>query len=396
MDYLLTPKAVRETTKKIFDQAARENKTHFKIHMDKLESCADFVMDVIKENYPKLDIPFHSRWGHFKIGGIDREGKLDAVISSESQVEIARKKLDLVICSVLLDAGAGKDWSYTEDGKKYSRSEGLAVASFHMFMNGKFSQNNKPQVDAKALASLCEEELEEGFQVSTSNPLVGVSGRVNLLKKLGETILNNSLIFPGQRPGGIIDYLSEKHAKEFEVKDILDAVLVGLGPIWPGRIEIDGFHLGDVWHYPPLGKNIDINSVICFHKLSQWLTYSLVTPMIQAGFTITGAQKLTGLAEYRNGGLFLDFGLIELRDSKNLTLKHLPSSELIIEWRALTVQLLDAVGEIIQKKLSKSPEEFPLAKVLEGGTWWAGRKLANEKRQGGVPPITLDSDGTVF
>ncbi|MGE0634502.1 MAG: DUF1688 family protein, partial [Pseudobdellovibrionaceae bacterium] len=40
--------------------------------------------------------------------------------------------------------------------------------------------------------------------------------------------------------------------------------------------------------------------------------------------------------------------------------------------------------------------EFPLAKVLEGGTWWAGRFLAAEKRQGGPPPIQIKSDGTVF
>ena len=76
--------------------------------------------------------------------------------------------------------------------------------------------------------------------------------------------------------------------------------------------------------------------------------------MIEAGLDITGAEKLTGLAEYRNGGLFLDSGLIELRDPKLIELQHKPSSELVIEWRALTIQLLDQMGELIQNKLGKT------------------------------------------
>ena len=118
--------------------------------------------------------------------------------------------------------------------------------------------------------------------------------------------------------------------------------------------------------------------------------------MLEAGLKVEGAEKLTGLAEYRNGGLFLDFGVIELRDKSHMKSSHKPSSDLIVEWRALTIQLLDRIGKIIQDKLNKSPEDFPLAKVLEGGTWWAGRKIAKEKRTEGTSPLTLDSDGTVF
>ena len=102
------------------------------------------------------------------------------------------------------------------------------------------------------------------------------------------------------------------------------------------------------------------------------------------------------MCEYRNGGLFLDFGVINLRDTDYYNHSHKPGSDLIIEWRALTLQLLDSVGELIQNKLNKSPSDFPLAKVLEGGTWWAGRKIAKEKRGDGSSPLTLDSDGTVF
>ena len=395
IEYLLTPVAIRETTKRIMDKAISGG-THFKVNLDKLDACSDYVMDVIKENYPTLDIPFHSRWGHFKVGDIDREKELNNQIESRDPMEIARVKLDLVITSVLLDAGAGKEWTFLEDGTRFNRSEGLAVASYHMFLNGDFSKDGSLVADGEGLKNFSSDKLRQGFQVSENNPLVGVDGRVSLIQKLGEAVLANKEVFPKGRPGSIIDYLCEKHGKNFEVKDVLDAILKGLGPIWPGRIDANGVNLGDVWHYPSFGTEVNATTVVCYHKLSQWLTYSLVVPMIQSGLIIKGAEKLTGLAEYRNGGLFVDYGVIELRDEKNFKIKHKPSSELIIEWRALTVQLLDKIGELVQQKLNKTPDEFPLAKVLEGGTWWAGRKIAKEKRTDGSTPITLDSDGTVF
>ena len=51
-----------------------------------------------------------------------------------------------------------------------------------------------------------------------------------------------------------------------------------------------------------------------FHKLSQWLVYSLIEPLAAAGFNVTAIDGLTGLAEYRNGGLFIDSGVIVARD----------------------------------------------------------------------------------
>ena len=72
------------------------------------------------------------------------------------------------------------------------------------------------------------------------------------------------------------------------------------------------------------------------------------------------------------------------------------SSELVIEWRALTVVLLDHLADAVREQLGLSREQLPLARVLEGGSWRAGRVIAAELRQGGGPPLKIDSDGTVF
>jgi hypothetical protein len=233
-------------------------------------------------------------------------------------------------------------------------------------------------------------DLEAGFQVSDVNPLLGVEGRVALLNRLGE-------IFEGSRPGVLLDeWLKESQDGSIRADRVLKSVLLTLGPIWPGRIELNGVNLGDCWEHPALGNAGTPSALIPFHKLSQWMSYSLMEPLMELGIRISDLDSMTGLPEYRNGGLLLDSGLIELMDERDREREHAPGSELILEWRALTVTLLDRIGEQVRTSLGKSKEELPLVRILEGGTWHAGRRLASRLRSDGGPPLKLQSDGTVF
>lgn len=395
--YILSPLAVRDRCKQLYLHAL-DGRTHFSVDESKIPATVEFVLDVIYDNYPDLDIPFHSRWGHFNVGDVLRGQEFYSAIEGHDKYEQARRKIDLVITSVLLDAGAGAQWRFFEDGKHYNRSEGLAVASYHMFRDGHFSndKNDPLRADAEAMKNLTEKDLIMAFQVNKENPLVGTAGRTQLINKLGEVLATKKVFFKDGRPGNIVDYLLEKHGETFTGPDVLQAVLLGLGDIWPGRITFEGQNLGDVWSHPLLGESGEYKSFVAFHKLSQWLSYSLMEPLIEAGLNVSGVELLTGLAEYRNGGLFVDKEVIKLREPDLINQKHKPSSDLIVEWRALTVTLLDIIGEQVQKALKKSPAEFPLAKVLEGGTWWAGRRIAAQLREDMSTPIKLDSDGTVF
>jgi len=176
---------------------------------------------------------------------------------------------------------------------------------------------------------------------------------------------------------------------------LLTQVLRCFGSIWPGRSTLAGVNLGDVWSHPALGDTAPDN-LVPFHKLSQWLTYSLVEPLATAGITVTNLNALTGLAEYRNGGLCVDMGLLIPKHSQVTAVSHLPNSPVVVEWRALTVALLDLIGDRVCQQLHKSAEDLPLIKVLEGGTWAAGRRIAKQRRPTGEPPIAIESDGTVF
>ena len=166
------------------------------------------------------------------------------------------------------------------------------------------------------------------------------------------------------------------------------------GSIWPSRTEVNGRNLGDTWRHPGLGEGVA--GLVPLHKLSQWLSYSIIETLEIAGFSVPGIEKLTGLAEYRNGGLFLDSGVLALRDPAQAAVEHHPGSPLIIEWRSLTVALLDRIAAPVRARLGMTEAQFSLPRVLEGGTWLAGRKLAARLRADGGSPLLIASDGTVF
>ena len=111
---------------------------------------------------------------------------------------------------------------------------------------------------------------------------------------------------------------------------------------------------------------------------------------------MTDVDGLTGLAEYRNGGLFVDSGVLVLNDPADAGRAHPVGGPLVVGWRSLTVALLDRIAPMVRERLGVTAEAFPLARVLEGGTWAAGRRIAASVRADGGPPITVVSDGTVF
>jgi hypothetical protein len=394
---LLKPAAVRERAQQMLQLGLAGRLGYFSVHPERLDACADYVLDTIRQNYPTLEIPFHARWRHFNVAGSDRWQALEARAGFADAEERGRAAYDLAVVSVLLDAGAGPDWRYRDalTGQRIGRSEGLALASLDMFAAGAFSGNPaRPlRVDTAALKRLDAAALAAGFQVGPDNPLVGLDGRAALLNRLGEELEKHGLT----RPGDLFDRLSEAaEGRSIRAAYILSQVLDVLGGIWPSRLAPAGLPLGDSWKHPLIAPGSATAGIVPFHKLSQWLSYSLIEPLQWAGIKVVDIDELTGLPEYRNGGLFLDCGVLSLKDPADAARAHEVGSQLVVEWRALTVALLDEIGERVRVRLGMSAQELPLAKVLEGGTWAAGRRIARERRDGGTPPLTIVSDGTVF
>jgi Protein of unknown function (DUF1688) len=397
---LHTAAAVRERCHMVRRWVADGRSRYFTLDESRLEAVAAYVADVTRQAYPDLRIPYHSRWRHFSAGGIDRWNELAARINADA-TERARIAVDLATVSVLLDAGAGEHWRYREGGLSFTRSEGLAVASFDMFRAGAFSSDpDRPwRVDSIALAKIDAAALARHFQVDAGNPLVGLEQRSALVRRLGAALAERADLFgrAPARPGNLVDhFLATAADRRMSAARLLATVLDGLSTIWPSALIVDGCPVGDAGRHPAVRTGDNTDGIVPFHKLSQWLSYSLIEPLEAAGLTLERLDELTALAEYRNGGLLIDFGVIRPRAAIDPRVQHDVASELIVEWRALTIALMDPLVDLVRAKL-RLDASFAMPQLLQGGTWSAGRKIARALRPpDGPPPITVAADGTVF
>jgi Protein of unknown function (DUF1688) len=369
LELLQMPATIRDRAHQLFNLGLAGDLPYFRVNFDRLDAVADYVIAITRQRYPDFQIPFHSRWRHFPTD------RIDALLADLAPIDRAKAKLDLVIPSVLLDAGAGADWHYTDAaGQIWQRSEGLAIASLDLFASGSFSQFGTQTTDAVGLQNLSLERLQQGFQISDRNPLIGLAGRWQLLQKLGQQ-------WPSVRLGDWIDRLQAEDRDRVSADRLFRLVLAEIGPIWSAP--------GDVGQHRAIGH-------LPFHKLAQWLTYSLLEPLQELGMTIEDLPALTGLAEYRNGGLCIDLELLQLHDPAQAQVIHPITAEIIVEWRGLTIAALDHIADRLREKLGCTATELPLVKILQGGTWSAGRAIAQTLRPQATPPLQIFSDGTFF
>lgn len=435
LEYFKTISSVRETTGPVYQLAKSNGEgNYFKLNLANMEPVVEYLCAIIGRDYKTNydSIPPHGRWQHLNAGGhLRMEGLIEQWRASHiDEMEISRRLIDLLVISVLVDAGAGNSWKYTvEWDKSYNRSEGLAVASYYMFIDGALSVDgtkDPSKVNGQKLRDLTMDQFIKGFQICEStNPLSGMEGRLKLIQRLGGALVEHPDIFgPEARPGGMVDYLyshcDHNNDNSIDLNIIWNSLMEGFVSIWPkGRTTIDGMPIGDVWSLDTKLESKDstkwgnddfLNSLVSFHKLTQWLCYSLLVPLEKFGhkFTILNKNLQTGLPEYRNGGLFYDFDVLDLKPEhlkrgKALSVQLNADEEIptfsaddgvIVEWRCLTIGLLDELLLLVNEKLNAN---LSLPQVIEAGSWKAGREIAAQKRPStNGPPIDLYSDGTVF
>jgi hypothetical protein len=104
-----------------------------------------------------------------------------------------------------------------------------------------------------------------------------------------------------------------------------------------------------------------------------------------------GTELLTGLPEYRNGGLFIDLGVLTLKKDdaerglqqygdycrrKNVKAVEVapmfePSDDVVVEWRGVTVGFLDRLLVDVNRALRNELNggELSLPQLLEAGSW---------------------------
>ena len=398
---LWTVEAVRDRAHELLAHGERGALEHFSVDASRLDPAAEFVAEVTRERYPDLQVPLHSRWRHFERP--DAPSRWSGVVGAAGLrgAERARSAVELAVVSVLLDAGAGASWRYRDElsGTEIGRSEGLAVATFDLYRRGTLSSDPESPLcaDAGGLGRIDRSSFERAFQVGRHNPLNGVAGRARCLHSLGRAVAARPefaraaepALGAARRLGHLFDHVRDSATDgRIPARDLFRIVMTVLR-------GVIGRALGDVWPHPGVRRGDHTDGLLPLHKLFLWLTWSLVEPLAEGGVTVTDTRTLTGLAEYRNGGLLIDTGVLVPRHpipDRPLS----PGDPIVVEWRGLTVALLDRLRPRVAIELGLAEPDFSIGQLLEGGTWRAGRRIAMDLREGGPPPIRTASTGTLF
>ena len=282
----------------------------------------------------------------------------------------------------------------------------LWEGSFHAYVEGLFSSSAALplRADADALDALDPLRFARALDVRADNPMEGLVGRTELMSQLGSAMRAASHFFGSEpRLGRLFDAMKARATarpdgrRGIPARRMLAMILEAFSPIWPSRHTVMGVSVGDVWPHPAAGGTGPSAGLVPFHTFSQWMVFSLIGVLEEAGLVIEDVDELPGMTEYRTCGLFVDDGVLVPRHDGVTGTVHDVGSEVIVEWRALSLALLGRVGEGLRLALPLGEDaSLPSACVIEGGTWSAGREAAKEHRADGSPPILARTDGTVF
>jgi len=344
--YLLALKSVRISCSQILALGRAGSLPSFVVNMDAMSSLEDRVRASMDRAYPGglATVPSHSRWRQLEQpGGADRVTELSASWGQAVHAkEAARRKIDLIVCSVLLDCADTGGWAFTEEGgaAAVGGAAGTALAHLAAFKAGAFSSVAAVphMADADGLCAFSEKTLADAFQTGAANELPAAPARVSAITNLGKRVNENSKFFSAPtvaareefggnrlRIGNLVDYLltrcSTDSAGKYRLGDLWAIVQNGI------LAESDA----DYCKAPTIATGAE--STITFHATAQWLVLSLLEPLAEVGIKFSGEEELTALADPQNGGLLVDSGVLTPRDATAYVIPPvIPAAIPVVGW----------------------------------------------------------------
>ncbi len=270
------------------------------------------------------------------------------------------------------------------------------MASLRAMQEGLFSADpRKPwRADAAALASLSAARLGEAFQHGPQNPLARAGGQGLAAAPPRRRRRGPARTCSARRPGSAISTISgSRSATICRAPEMLRLLLHAFGPIWPGRLLLGGVPLGDCGRHRAVPGD-GIRAVSQAQPMARLFADRAARRCRVHRHRHRRADRPRRIPQRRSVHRHRGHRRRATPSCRADALD--PFAEEIVEWRALTIALLDRLAEQVRQLLGVAPSAFPLARVLEGGSWAAGREIAAERRPDGAPPLLIASDGTVF
>ncbi|KAI8061637.1 hypothetical protein BC940DRAFT_310016 [Gongronella butleri] len=412
---------LREQCLKVQQLAVKGQSRFFDVDGSKFQDVIDLVVSTMRRDYQGQPdaMPAYGQWQRF-----GDQGHLQQLLSlwaAQSPLSQAQRLTDLFIVTAALDIESmhrHRAWSYQDPhaARRYTGSQGIALAVLELFMNGVFSTepDDPCRVDADALIHL---DMSSVANLQATATLPGLENRIQLLNHMGTVIKAQSYFYDAKtkanRPGYFIDYLLG-HASTIHTKK---GPLIPLETLWPAMLQ-----LGELWGATPAGdvhecpstlldSAASIDASIPFHKHTQWLVYSLCEPLEKLlGAIIEGKDLLTPVPDYAQGGLLLDTGFLTLKRAEydrgiaqfrkhaqqhglaqvEVTPMFDANDPVVTEWRALTVAYIDIAADHARQTLHQTRTSLPLSKFMEAGSFNVGKELAEISRPlTQIPPIAI-------
>ena len=378
------------------------------IDLDRLDGAVDLVLETTRKAYPT------STCRSIRAGGTSSSTATTAGRASPTQhrwpdrAARARAEFDLAIVSVLLDAGAGPTWRYRDAAdRRGDRPLGRA-------WRWRASRCSRPalsrpmprdplRADADVLANLAVADLARGFQVARRQS----AGRPRGPRRSAAPPRQ-----AGRREAGCLRHATTaaarrpvrsargagRRAAASRARRSCRELLQQLGPIWPSRLTLGGIPLGDCWRHPALTtRRRDQRPGAAAQALAM---AGLFADRAAADAPASTSPTSTASPASPNIAMAACSSIPACWRSATPTMpqrEHDVASPLVVEWRALTVALLDRSPTAVRQRLGLDARVAAAgedaAKAAPGPR---AARIARERRADGSPPLKVISDGTVF
>ena len=358
-------------------------------------------------------IPSHSRWRHFDAGGVDRLAELERAARRRSTpTERARARIDLVVdqraarrrrraALALRRAGHRRD-------VRALRGPGGGELP-RCSCAGAFSADPATPLRVDADGAGARRRGRLGAASSRCRATIrwsGSTGRAALLRRLGARAAARgpSLRCRRRAPGRTCSTLLRARARARRGvaarATSCARCSIGLRPDLAGpTAAATASTLGDVWPHPARRRRRARRGLVPFHKLSQWLAYSLLEPLERAG--VRGDRTSTRSPAWPSTATAACCSTpacsCRAPRRRRCASVHRSGDELVVEWRALTVALLDRARRRACARALGAPRAScrwrASSKAAPGPPAASSRPSAARRRR---RRIRVASDGTVF